>query len=111
MPTIVLTGGGTAGHVLPHIALLPFLRKRFDQIHYIGGDGIERDLARENNIPFCRITTVKLRRKLTLQNLAIPFRLLKGIREAKKFFVNCTPTLYSPKVASWLCPWFMLRLV
>ena len=97
MRTIVLTGGGTAGHVLPHIALLPFLRQSFDRIIYLGGNGVERDIAQENNLPFYKVTTVKLRRKLTLKNLAIPFRLLKGIREAKKILRELKPDVVFSK--------------
>lgn len=97
MPTIVLTGGGTAGHVLPHIALLPFLREKFDRVIYVGGDGVERDLAKANGIPFYRVTTVKLRRKLTLKNLLIPFRLLKGIREAKQILRKVKPDIVFSK--------------
>lgn len=97
MRTIVLTGGGTAGHVLPNIALLPFLRQDFDRVCYLGGDGVERDLAKENGIPFYRVTTVKLRRKLTVKNLAIPFRLLKGIREAKNILRELKPVVVFSK--------------
>lgn len=97
MRTIVLTGGGTAGHVLPNIALLPHLRKNFDQICYIGGNGIEQQIAQKNGLPYYQITTVKLRRKLTLSNLAIPFKLLKGIREAKKILRQLKPDVIFSK--------------
>lgn len=97
MRTIVLTGGGTAGHVLPHIALLPFLRQDFDRIIYLGGNGVEREIAQESGIPFYGVTTVKLRRKLTLKNLAIPFRLLKGIGEAKKILRELKPDVVFSK--------------
>ena len=85
MRTIVLTGGGTAGHVLPQIALLPTLKKHFDRIVYVGGSGIEKEIAQKNRLEYFEITAVKFRRTLTLKNLLIPFKLLKGIREAKKY--------------------------
>ncbi len=97
MQTIVLTGGGTAGHVLPHIALLPYLKNYFDKIVYIGGNGIEKSIAQENNLTYCEITTVKLRRTLTLKNLQIPFKLWKGIREAKKYLRQLKPTVVFSK--------------
>ena len=97
MRTIILTGGGTAGHVLPHIALLPTLKKQFNQIFYLGGDGIEKQIAAEHNIAYRQITTVKLRRKLTLSNLLIPFKLIKGIREAKKLLQEIKPDVIFSK--------------
>ena len=75
MRTIVLTGGGTAGHVLPQIALLPYLKSNFDQIVYLGGSGVEKEITTQNGLPFYEITTVKLRRTLTVKNLLIPFKL------------------------------------
>ena len=61
MPTIVLIGGGTAGHVTPNIALLPALRDAGYDVHYIGTrDGIERELIAREGIPYhavpCRQT-------------------------------------------------------
>ena len=53
MPTIVLIGGGTAGHVTPNIALLPALRDAGYAVHYIGTrDGIEQELIAREGIPF-----------------------------------------------------------
>ena len=97
MRTIVLTGGGTAGHVLPLIAVLPDLKKYFDKIVYIGGAGIEKNLAQQNGLTYYEITTVKLRRTLTLKNLLIPFKLIKGIREAKKLLRELKPTVVFSK--------------
>ncbi len=97
MRTIVLTGGGTAGHVLPQIALLPELKKYFENIVYIGGDGIEKTIALQNEISYREITTVKLRRTLTLKNLMIPFKLIKGIKQAKKILQEIKPSIVFSK--------------
>lgn len=97
MRTIVLTGGGTAGHVLPAIALLPELKKHFDQIVYIGGAGIEKNIAKQNGLKYYEITTVKLRRTLTLKNLLIPFKLIKGIKQAKKILKELQPSVIFSK--------------
>ena len=97
MRTIVLTGGGTAGHVLPQMALLPYLKPHFDQIVYVGGAGVEKSIAIQNGLPYCEITTVKLRRTLTLKNLLIPFKLFKGIREAKKVLRELRPAVVFSK--------------
>ena len=71
MSKIVLTGGGTAGHVTPNLALLPHLKKFFNEIHYIGSiNGIEKEiLSQYPEIIFHEIPTVKLIRSLNLKNL------------------------------------------
>ncbi len=97
MKTIVLTGGGTAGHVLPQMALLPYLKSYFDKIVYIGGNGVEKTIATQNGLPFYEISTVKLRRALTLKNLLIPFKLLRGIREAKRILCQIKPDVIFSK--------------
>ena len=85
MKKIILTGGGTAGHVTPNLALLPSLRERGYEIHYIGSyNGIERKLIEEAGIPYDGISSGKLRRYFDLKNFSDPFRVLKGCREARK---------------------------
>lgn len=84
MKKIVLTGGGTAGHVTPNIALLPRLREMGYEIYYIGSyDGIEKKLIADYGIPYTGISTGKFRRYFDLKNLSDPFRVVKGIREAR----------------------------
>lgn len=95
---IVLTGGGTAGHVTPNIALLPGLKELGYQISYIGSyDGIEKRLMEELNIPYYGITTGKLRRYLTKENFKEPFRVIKGCREAKKILEELKPDIIFSK--------------
>lgn len=95
---IVLTGGGTAGHVTPNIALLPGLKKLGYQISYIGSyDGIEKKLMEEFDIPYYGISTGKLRRYLTKENLKEPFRVIKGCREAKKILAEIKPDIIFSK--------------
>ena len=78
---IILTGGGSAGHVTPNIALLPGLRERGFEIHYVGqADGIEhRLIAEQGDVIFHSIEAGKLRRYFSLKNLTDPFKVLKGI--------------------------------
>lgn len=99
MATIVLTGGGTAGHVTPNIALIPILREHFDKIIYIGSDlGPERELVSQfRDIEFYAITTTKLLRKVTLKNLLIPFRFLEGRAQAKKILKKAQPDVIFSK--------------
>lgn len=95
---IVLTGGGTAGHVTPNIALLPGLKELGYQISYIGSyDGIEKRLMEELDIPYYGISTGKLRRYLTKENLKEPFRVIKGCREAKKILEELKPDIIFSK--------------
>lgn len=90
-PTFVLTGGGTAGHVVPNLALAAYLRDRFS-LHYIGSaDGMEKRLVEAAGIPFHDIPVVKLDRSKTVSNLAIPFRLHKARRAAARLLDSLEP--------------------
>lgn len=83
MKRIVLTGGGTAGHVTPNLALIPKLEENQWDIHYIGSkSGIEKELIEETNIPYYPISSGKLRRYFDLKNFQDPFKVLKGIADA-----------------------------
>ncbi len=95
---ILLTGGGTAGHVTPNIALLPELKKLGYEIHYMGSyDGIEKKLIEELGIPYTGISSGKLRRYLSAKNFTDPFRVLKGFSEAKKFIKEYKPDVVFSK--------------
>lgn len=81
--SIVLTGGGSAGHVTPNLALIELLEPKGWRIDYIGSyQGIERDMIEREGIPYHAISTGKLRRTLTTKNLMTPFQVIKGIWEA-----------------------------
>ncbi len=98
MKKIVLTGGGTAGHVTPNIALLPSLRRAGYEISYVGSyDGIEKRLMADFDIPYTGISTGKLRRYLDIKNLTDPFRVLKGFSEAKKYLKEYRPDVVFSK--------------
>ena len=98
MKKIVLTGGGTAGHVTPNIALMPRLRELGYEIHYIGSyDGIEKKLIEEMNIPYYGISSGKLRRYFDWKNFTDPFRVLKGFGEAKKLLKKIKPDVVFSK--------------
>lgn len=98
MKKIVLTGGGTAGHVTPNIALLPSLKEAGYEITYVGSyDGIEKKLLEDFDIPYVGISTGKFRRYLDLKNLTDPFRVIKGYWEAKSFLKNYAPDIVFSK--------------
>lgn len=98
MKHIVLTGGGTAGHVTPNIALIPALREKGYEISYIGSyDGIEKKLIEEMNIPYYGIASGKLRRYFDLKNFSDPFRVIKGLFQAKKLMKQLNPDVVFSK--------------
>jgi UDP-N-acetylglucosamine--N-acetylmuramyl-(pentapeptide) pyrophosphoryl-undecaprenol N-acetylglucosamine transferase len=112
MNKIVLTGGGTAGHVTPNIALIPSLQKSGWQVEYIGShDGIERQLITELDIPYYGIASGKLRRYIDWQNFTDPFKVLQGIADAFCLIRKIKPNAVFSKggfvtvpviIASWL---------
>lgn len=76
---IVMTGGGTAGHVTPNIALIPRLRELGYEIYYIGSEPIEEKLIKElGDVPYYRVHSGKLRRYFSLKNFVDPFKTLYG---------------------------------
>lgn len=98
MKRIILTGGGTAGHVTPNIALLPQLKELGYDIHYIGSyTGIEKELIEQFGIPYHGISSGKLRRYFSIQNFTDPFRVLKGFREANKLIKDLKPNVIFSK--------------
>lgn len=80
---IIMTGGGTAGHVTPNLALKPRLEAEGFEIKYIGSvNGIEKEIIKENNIPYYGISSGKLRRYFDMKNFTDPFKVAKGIFQA-----------------------------
>ena len=98
MKHIVLTGGGTAGHVTPNIALIPRLKELGYEISYIGSlDGIEKKLIEELNIPYYGIASGKLRRYFDLKNFSDPFKVLKGYAQSRKLLKKLKPDVIFSK--------------
>ena len=98
MPTIILPGGGTAGHVTPNIALLPRLRELGYDIHYIGSyNGIEKGLIEAQGIPYYGIDSGKLRRYRDVRNLTDPSHVLHGYAEARKLVKQIRPDIVFSK--------------
>lgn len=98
MKRIVLTGGGTAGHVTPNIALLPKLRELGYDIQYIGSyEGIEKKLIEELGVTYHGISSGKLRRYFDLKNFSDPFRVVKGFFQAKKLLKQLQPNIIFSK--------------
>lgn len=99
MRKIILTGGGTAGHVTPILALLPYLKPKFDEIHFIGSEnGIEKRLIEKcDYVKYHAVPCVKLIRGFSLKNFKIPFVLIKGISACKKLLKEIRPDVIFSK--------------
>lgn len=98
MKRIILTGGGSAGHVTPNIALIPKLQELGYDIQYIGSyQGIEKDLIEPFGIPYHGISSGKLRRYFSVQNFTDPFRVLKGLGQAHKLIHDLKPDVIFSK--------------
>jgi UDP-N-acetylglucosamine--N-acetylmuramyl-(pentapeptide) pyrophosphoryl-undecaprenol N-acetylglucosamine transferase len=98
MKKIILTGGGTAGHVTPHLALLPALKEAGFETLYIGShNGIERGLVEKAGLPYYPIASGKLRRYLDVRNFTDLFRVVKGLGDSLKILRCVKPDLIFSK--------------
>lgn len=98
MKKIILTGGGTAGHVTPNIALLPRLREAGFEITYIGSyHGIEKQLLKEQKIPYYGISSGKLRRYFDIKNFSDPLKVIKGLAQSIRLMRKIKPDLVFSK--------------
>ncbi len=98
MKKIVMTGGGTAGHVTPNLALVPYLLEAGYEIFYIGSyTGIEKKLVEDAGITYYGISSGKLRRYHDWKNFTDPFRVIKGFSEANQLLKHISPDVVFSK--------------
>ena len=98
MKKIVMTGGGTAGHVTPNLALVPLLKEAGYEISYIGSyTGIEKKLVEDAGITYYGISSGKLRRYHDWKNFTDPFRVIKGFSEANQLLKHIQPDVVFSK--------------
>lgn len=98
MAKIVFTGGGTAGHVTLNKILIPFFQKEEYEIHYIGSNGIEKEIiAKMDKVTYHTITTGKLRRYIDKENIVDSFRVVKGIFQAYRLLREIDPDIVFSK--------------
>ncbi len=98
MKTIVLTGGGTGGHIFPNISLLPYLKKHFEKIYYIGTNGMEKEVVgSQKDVVFLEIPARKLNRKNIFKNITLPFYLIKSICKSRKLLKKIKPDVIFSK--------------
>lgn len=96
MKKIVFTGGGTAGHIMPNLAIIEEIKNKA-KVYYIGSNGMEKELVKNYDIPFYEIPSTKLRRSLSFSNLLIPFKLIKAIKKAKQILKEIRPDVIFSK--------------
>lgn len=111
-PRIVLTGGGTAGHVTPNLAIIAVLKNEGWQVDYVGSeDGVEKGMIANLKIPYHAIKSGKLRRYFSWQNFLDPLKILVGMVQAYRLFRQLQPDVVFSKggfvafpivVAAWL---------
>ncbi|MGE5605994.1 MAG: undecaprenyldiphospho-muramoylpentapeptide beta-N-acetylglucosaminyltransferase [Bacteroidota bacterium] len=95
---IILTGGGTAGHITPNIALIPELKKDGFEVHYIGTkDGMERQLIEPLGIPYHPVHAGKLRRYLNFKNITDLFQITRGFIESLAIVAKIKPNVVFSK--------------
>ncbi|WP_026507407.1 undecaprenyldiphospho-muramoylpentapeptide beta-N-acetylglucosaminyltransferase [Butyrivibrio sp. MC2013] len=95
---IVLTGGGTAGHVTPNLALIPYLKEEGYEIIYIGSyEGIEKRLVADYDVKYYGVATGKFRRYMDPKNFSDPFRVIKGFAQARKILKEEKPDIVFSK--------------
>ena len=98
MSTIVLTGGGTAGHVTPNMALVPLLKNDGHDIHYIGAYmGVEKELTASLPFTFHGISSGKLRRYFDIKNISDPFKVIWGIFQSFMILSKLKPSVVFSK--------------
>lgn len=99
-PVIVLTGGGTAGHVSVNEALIPVFIEKGYEVHYIGShDGIEKELIKDRHreVTYHAIQSGKLRRYFSMKNFSDPFRVGAGVVQAFSILRKLKPEIIFSK--------------
>ena len=95
---VALLGGGTAGHIMPNLALFPELKKRFDEVIYLGAPhSMEEGICKEQKIPFYPTETMKFHRKKPWKNLLLPFVIAKGVDQARRILKDADISLVFSK--------------
>lgn len=95
---IIMTGGGSAGHVTPNLALVPTLRALDYEVKYIGSkDGIEKEIINKEGIPYYEISSGKLRRYFDVKNFTDPFKVIVGIKDAYSVLKQEKPNIVFSK--------------
>ncbi len=105
MKKILLTGGGTAGHVTPNLALIPGLKSAGFDIHYVGTSaGMERGLVEKAGLTYHCISAGKLRRYFDFKNFTDAFRIAVGFFQSIFLLIKLRPAVLFSKGGFVSCP-------
>ncbi|MBE5738267.1 MAG: undecaprenyldiphospho-muramoylpentapeptide beta-N-acetylglucosaminyltransferase [Clostridiales bacterium] len=97
MKTIVFTGGGTGGHIMPNISIIERIKDKY-KIYYLGTNGMEKDIISNlKYVNYIEVPAVKFTRSLTPKNLLIPLKLFQSIKTCKKILKEISPNLIFSK--------------
>ncbi len=95
MKRVVISAGGTGGHIQPAISIAREFVNRGWEVHYIGNkEGMEEGLVKSAGIPFYPINVQKLYRKLTFKHVRFPFMLLNSYKKCIKYLKDINPDIY-----------------
>ncbi len=82
-----IMAGGTGGHIFPGIAVAKSLQKKGHRIFWLGAvGGMEERIVKQHGIQLTLLPIKPLRGRGLVGMLTMPFRLLKGIWQARRFF-------------------------
>ncbi len=105
MKKVLLTGGGTAGHVTPNLAILRLLRENSFEIHYAGTkSGIERELVNREGLPYHMVSAGKLRRYFDFKNFTDIFKIGVGFLQSLVLMIRLRPSVVFSKGGFVSCP-------
>lgn len=91
---VVVSGGGTGGHIYPALALINEIKKHHSNVEflYIGTEkGLENDIVKRAGIPFKAVEITGFKRKLSFENVKTVTRFLKGVQLSKKYLKEFKP--------------------
>ncbi|HYG15520.1 MAG TPA: undecaprenyldiphospho-muramoylpentapeptide beta-N-acetylglucosaminyltransferase [Bacteroidia bacterium] len=93
---IVISGGGTGGHIFPAIAIAKALQKKNPdtEILFVGAKGrMEMEKVPAAGYKIIGLTIAGIQRKLDLRNFLLPFKLVKSLIEAHKLLKEFKPDI------------------
>jgi len=95
-PVIVISGGGTGGHIFPAVAIAKAIQAKYPlaQIEFVGAkDKMEMQKVPEAGFPIHGLWISGIQRRLTVKNLSFPFKLLKSLLKSRQLIKRFRPDI------------------